>query len=130
MNTPEAIGARLRTQDNRCTDEPIFYVECRRRIYGMDTQWAGDTVWIDQGNDCQEVHAPADGEETDEIIETGYVDIWERVMCAFTEDGCKEHLRLNGHNYRHFKEVRIYTDSLRRCPEMIAIRAMLMKGAQ
>jgi hypothetical protein len=119
------IGELIRTQDNRITAEPMFCVQGRRRIYGMDTKWGDSTVWIDTEDGCHEVEAPADGEETDFIIETGYVDVWETLMVAFTEEGCKEYLKLNGHNYRHYQEVRIYAESFRRCPEMIAIRKFL-----
>ena len=51
-------------------------------------------------------------------------------MVGFTEEGCKEYLRLNGHNERsraHNGEIRIYAESFRRCPEMIAIREALMQ---
>jgi hypothetical protein len=52
-------------------------------------------------------------------------------MVAFTERGCQEYLELDGHNVRHraFRgEVRIYVESFRRCPEMLAIRAALLEG--
>lgn len=124
--TLQEISSQLKTQDNRCTAEPIFYVQGRRRIYGMDTQWTDNTVWIDTYDGAEEVPAPEDGQETDTIVQTGYIDVWETLSVAFTEDGCKEHLELNGHNYRHYEEVRIYADTLRRCPEMIAIRKHIM----
>lgn len=50
-------------------------------------------------------------------------------MVAFTEGGCQEYIELNGHNDRsraHKGEIRIYAESFRRCPEMIAIREWLM----
>jgi hypothetical protein len=125
-NSPEAIGERLRTQDNRITVDPMFCVQGRRRIYGMDPDYADHVVWVDTEEGCRECEAPKDEEETQFIKKAGYKDIWETLMVAFTEDGCKEHLELNGHNYRHYEEVRIYVESFRRCPEMIAIRAMLM----
>ena len=127
--TPElcAIGERLRTQDNRCTADPIFQVRGKRRIYGMDPSFSDDSVWIDTEDGVCEVPAPADPENPgDFVIQTGYFDVWEVLMVAFTEEGIKRHLELNGHNYRHYREVQIYADSLRRCPEMIAIREALM----
>jgi len=123
------IGRLINTQDNRCTAEPMFCVQGRMRIYGMDTQWAQDTVWIDTYDGAHEVEKPEDDQETDTIIETGYVDVWETLMVAFTEDACKEHLELNGHNYGRYKEVRIYVESFRRCPEMITIRKFLSDTA-
>lgn len=123
-------GQLLLTQDGRCTMEPMFCVQGRRRIFGMDTKWTDNYVWINTEEDTHECEAPADGEETDHIQKSGYVDVWETLMVALTEEGCKEHLRLNGHNYRHFEEVRIYVESFRRCPEMIAIRCLLMNMAK
>jgi hypothetical protein len=125
--TLREIGERIRTQDNRCTADPIFQVRVRRRIYGMDPQWMHEPVWIDTEDGAREVEPPDDPDNPPEfVIQTGCIDVWEVKMVAFTEEGCKEHLRLNGHNYRHFQEVEIYADYLNRCPEMIAIRNALM----
>lgn len=127
--TPElcAIGERLRTQDSRGTAAPIFQVRGKRRIYGMDPIYTTDVVWIDTEEGAREVPAPADPENPgDFVIQTGYCEVWEVLMVAFTEEGIKRHLELNGHNYRHYQEVQIYADSLWRCPEMIAIREALM----
>ena len=82
-NTLAEIGERLRTQDNRITELPMFCVQ-----------------------------------------EKGHVGQWITIMVAFTEEGCKEYLRQDGHNHRG---ARIYVESFRRCPEMIAIRKYLME---
>ena len=123
----DAIGHRLQTQDNRCTADPMFCVQGRRRIYGLDPQWVDDVVWIDIEDGTTEVDEPEGGEETQYVLRSGYVDIWETLAVCFTEDGCKQHLELNGHNYRRYKEVRIYVESFRRNPEMQAIRDHLMQ---
>lgn len=115
------ISERLRTQDNRCTVEPMFCVQEKHREYGFDTQWNDDFVWIDVqsgDNDVSETEKPG-------YIKTGYKDTWLTVMVAFTEEGCKDYLRLNGHN---LGETRIYVESFRRCDEMIRIRAWLMSN--
>jgi hypothetical protein len=126
-NSLAAIGERIRTQDNRLTANPIFLVRGLRRVYGMDPQWTDDLVWIDTSDGVREVDPPDDPDSPgDFIIQTGYVDAWEVLMVAFTEEGCKEHLRLNGHNYCHYKKVEIYADSLHRCPEMQSIRRWLI----
>jgi hypothetical protein len=121
------IGERLRTQDNLCTAEPMFCVQVKERDYGYDPKWSDDFVWIDTEDGCREVPAPKDEEETDFIIKSGFKDKWVTVMVAFTRKGCEEHLELNSHNYRHYKGARIYVESFRRCPEMIAIRKFLME---
>jgi hypothetical protein len=128
-NSLAAIGERIRTQDNRLTADPIFQVRGLRRIYGMDPQWTDSPVWIDTEEGAREVDPPDDPDNPgDFIIQTGYVDVWEVLAVAFTEEGCKEHLRLNGHNYRYYKKVEIYADSLYRCPEMQAIKSWLMQS--
>lgn len=114
----QAIADRLKTQDNRATFEPIFCVQEKRREYGYDPGWVDGHVWLDLDNDCEEVP-----EDTEGAQKTGYKDAWHTVMVAFTEQGCKDYLRVNGHNHG---ETRIYVDSLYRCAEMIAIRKWLM----
>ena len=127
FNELREIGHRLRTQDNRCTAHPIFQVRGLRRHYGMDPRYTDYTVWIHTEDGAHEVDPPEDpGNPGEFIIETGYLDVWEVLMVAFTEQGCKDHLRLNGHNYRRYREVEIYADTLNRCPEMIAIRNALL----
>ena len=121
------IGDQLRTQDNRCTENPMFCVQVRERIVGFDTDYCEGTVWFDP-DDCEggEKERPEDVDNTD-LKEIGYRDIWKTVMVSFTEEGCQEHLRQNGHNYRHYQETRIYVESFYRNPEMNAIRKFLME---
>jgi len=114
------IAARLRTQDNRCTAEPMFCVQEKKRDIGYDAAYsAGDTVWINMEGGNYETVPP----NTPKAEEFGYKDRWETVMVCFTEEGCKDYLRQNGHNHG---ETRIYVESFRRCDEMIRIRAWLM----
>ncbi len=109
------IAKRLKSQDNRCTVDPMFCVQEKTREIGFDAGYTDDTVWMDmESGDCQEVEPNTAGAK-----EFGYKDTWVTVMVAFTEEGCKEYLRLNGHNHRG--ETQIYVESFRRCPEMIAI---------
>lgn len=121
-----AIGEQLRTQDNRCTANPMFVIQGLERKYGMDPQWSDNYVWIDTYDGAMEVPEPADGEETEYIKKSGYVDIWVDLMVCFTEKGCEEHMALNGHNYRYYRETRIYVKCFYRNPEMTAIREWLM----
>lgn len=115
QNTMQAIGERLRTQDNRITENPMFCVQEKVRDYGYDPAWRDDICWLLDGEEVSE----GEGDQ-----ETGFRDRWETVMVAFTEGGCNEYLALNGHNHRG--ETRIFAKSFHRCPEMIAIRAALM----
>jgi hypothetical protein len=128
LNELPAIGERLRTQDNRMTQNPMFCVQEKITITGLDSDYASETKWYDVDNDMEEVPEPEDGLETGSIKEFGIYTYWRTVMVAFTEDGCKEYLHLNGHNHRG--ETRIYVESFNRCPEMIAIREALMAAQE
>jgi hypothetical protein len=110
----KAIAEKLRTQDNRITQNPMFCVQQRCK-YITPADFTGENVWVLDGEEVEE--------GTDGAKEYGIRWQWETVMVAFTEDGCKEYLRQNGHNLR---EPRIYLESFNRCPEMIAIRDFLL----
>jgi len=102
----EQISELVRTQDNRATSDPIFIVQQKRRIWGMDGHYSDDYEWIDG----------------DRVY---YVDMWEFVTACFTEQGCKDYIAANGHN---LNEPRIYAASAYRNREMIAIRKLLVRG--
>jgi hypothetical protein len=130
-----AIGERLRTQDNRITENPMFCVQIKKRDVGYDSAYASNTCWHDAAgeetiyDDDPDFKQP-EGDHWDEF---GYVDRWETVMVAFTEKGCEDYLRLNGHNDKrkaHNGEVRIYVESFNRCEEMIAIRQALIEESK
>lgn len=105
----------------------MFCVQEKRRLVGLDTAYSVRRCWLDSANeetiydDDEGFTAPPQGDQWEEF---GYIDQWFTVMVAFTEEGCKEYLRLDGHN---LKETRIYVESFNRCPEMIAIREALIK---
>lgn len=125
MELPD-ISARLRTQDNRCTSEPMFCLQIKKRDIGYDPKYAdGNTVWIDmQSGDYEEVPPESEGAE-----EFGYKDRWETVMVAFTEQGLLDYMEKDGHNVKrraYNGETQIYVESFRRCDEMIRIRKALL----
>lgn len=126
--------ANLKTQDNRCTANPIFVVQQRRRILGLDPNFVDTHVWICDGEEVSPEEAAkidAEFERTHENPEgceyTGYVDVWEFVTACFTEQGCKDYLAANGHN---LKDPRIYADSGFRNAEWQAVREYFLKGEQ
>lgn len=130
MNTLKEIGERICTQDNRCTSNPMFCVQILVRDAGYDAEYMDQYGWW-SAEDCEWVYEePSDYHHGPKCKwrKFGYKDRWETVMVAFTEKGCQEYLELDGHNVRrkaHNSEVRIYVESLNRCPEMIAIREFL-----
>lgn len=128
-NTLLKIGQQLRTQDNCGTADPIFYVQVRKRVYGVDPDRDDNQVeWKDADFDSVEIPEDADpAEPPDGVTAVYYVLRWEVVQVAFTREGCVEHLRTNGHNYQIYAGVRIYADTIYRCPEMLAIRNFLMR---
>jgi len=113
-----AIAARLKTQDNRATDNPMFSAQEKCREYGYAGDYACDYVWI--GEDCELGEVP---EGTPGARQVYYKEVWRTVMIAFTEKACENYLRQNRH---HFGETRIYAHTLYRNYEMIAIRKWLM----
>lgn len=130
-----AIGKLLREQDNRATDAPIFLVEEKRRFYGLDTDYADadEVVWLDGPNDNEEAtpeeHAKLEAAlDNGEDIEsnwtrTAFKDEWQFVTACFTEEGCKDYLRVNGYNLR---ETRIYATGSYQNEEFRLIRQFLM----
>lgn len=126
MKTIEQISERIKTQDNRSTMNPMFCVQIKVRDVGFDSNYSSNSCWhnSEQGETVYEEPDDLQGWE-----EFGYNDRWETVMVAFTEKGCEEYLDMNGHNDKrkaHDGDVRIYAMSFNRCPEMIAIRELLL----
>jgi hypothetical protein len=129
------IGRLIATQDNRCTDAPIFIVQQRKRIYGFDPAYSDEYVWIDSANDGYQADdeererlddLEANGEDTGDWIKTSYMDIWEFVTACFTEQGCKDYLKINGHN---LTDPRIYADGSYRNKEFRMVRDFLKQAA-
>lgn len=125
------IGNNLRTQDNRCTDQPLWVVFKKRRIYGIDSDYCDDRAWIDaEGKEADEKEADildrwAARGDVDESKwrRTGYIDIDVFVTACFTEQGCKDYIAANGHN---LNQPHIYADGSYRNREYRAVRDFLM----
>jgi hypothetical protein len=118
----------LTTQDNRITADPMFIVQQKRRIYGLDPDRCDNVVWLDETGDYAEAseeehrqleQAWEDGEETSNWYRCGVMDTWEFVTACLTEQGCKDYLDVNGHN---LNKPRIYAASGYRNAEWIALR--------
>lgn len=133
-----AIAQRLKKQDNRATRDPMFCVQVCERIGPLVPEYSEDlmfhdsvemeTYYADKNPEVwgkfKKLHD--DGELPDTVIVGGYQEKWLTVCVCFTEEGCKQHLDLNGHNYRHYFGTRIYTESFYRNPEMLTIREYLL----
>lgn len=136
MSWRDELRRNLATQDNRCTAHPMFVVQQRRRIYGMDPDYAQpeDAVaWLhcdgdeESGDEAAALEAAyqATGDVPEDYTRTAYLDIWVFVTACFTEQGCKDYLGLNGHN---LTAPRIYVESAHRNEEWQRVRALLSEG--
>lgn len=130
------IGELLRTQDNRITDQPMFIVQQRRRITGLDTDFCENIVWLHSEDEYSEADKEKRNSLEAEYQETGrqpagwlragYSDELEFVTACFTEQGCKDYLARDGHN---LNEPRIYADGSYRNAEFRTVRNWLMSLA-
>ncbi|MFM0101954.1 hypothetical protein PQR01_00200 [Paraburkholderia rhynchosiae] len=127
-----AIHDLLHTQDNRITAAPMFAVQQRKRVYGIDTDYEPKIVWTnEEGSEASDDEAAKfealfdeDGTDcVDGYTRVGYHEYWEFVTACFTEQGCKDYLARNGHN---LNETRIYAYGTYRNAEWKAIRDFLM----
>lgn len=118
-DTINKIGELIRTQDNRFTSHPLFVVEKKVVDAGYEDGYADFYQWVDFENDYYEAdeeeaaHLDAMLAHDPESLPTGWAKIgckirWEFVTCCFTEQGCKDFLKVNGHNVG---ESRIYVYS-------------------
>lgn len=126
------IGKAIREQDNRITEAPIFAVQQRHRIWGVEEgdghEWRSVEEWdpvSDAKAEEMEEHFDCFLEAPDGYARIAYVDTWEFVTACFTEAGCKEYIRINGHN---LTDPRIYAYGSYRNAEWRMIRQWLLNG--
>ncbi|HDE1814479.1 hypothetical protein K8Q30_07585 [Klebsiella pneumoniae] len=100
------IGDLIRTQDNRITDQPMFVVFQKREIIGSDEHSPSRICWVRDGEEVNPLRALRleilyqDGRDTSNYDRYAMQEVDEFVTACFTEHGCKEYLRQNGHNLR------------------------------
>ncbi|CAM7501627.1 hypothetical protein [Klebsiella pneumoniae] len=100
------IGELIRTQDNRITDQPMFVVFQKREIIGSDEHSPSRICWVWDGEEVSELRAKRlealyqDGRDTRGYDRYAMQEVDEFVTACFTEHGCKDYLRQNGHNLR------------------------------
>ncbi|WP_410795378.1 hypothetical protein [Klebsiella aerogenes] len=100
------IGELIRTQDNRITDQPMFVVLQKREIIGSDEHSPSRICWVWDGEEVSELRAKRlealyqDGRDTRGYDRYAMQEVDEFVTACFTEHGCKDYLRQNGHNLR------------------------------
>ncbi|MDQ6483974.1 ead/Ea22-like family protein [Klebsiella pneumoniae] len=100
------IGELIRTQDNRITDQPMFVVFQKREIIGSDEHSPSRICWVRDGEEVNPLRALRleilyqDGRDTRGYDRYAMQEVDEFVTACFTEHGCKDYLRQNGHNLR------------------------------
>lgn len=128
------IGRAINSQDNRCTDQPIFIVQQKRTYVGSEGYNHDARIeWRRDDSDSHALASPSYAKslernyrETYEVkagwIRFSVFDVWEFVTACFTENGCKAYLATNGHN---LKETRIYAEGSYRNEEFRSVRDYL-----
>lgn len=128
QQTIAKIGERITTQDNRITDQPIFVVEKSVTVitdpdYGYDVE-----VWVNH-DDYNEEASETKARRLD-ILNSNFrwfrnwrkfylKETWEFVTACFTEQGCKDYLKADGHN---LGKTRIYAYGSYRNEEYQTVR--------
>jgi len=117
------LAEQLRTQDNAITENPIFVVQQRRRLYGYNSdeysqedcvvgiEWFSDE-YQDEADEAQHKAFQAYWREHHEEPEgwrrVGYIDLWEFVQPFLTRKGAEKFIAENRHN---LKSPRVYVES-------------------
>ena len=127
----QRLGVDIATQDNAATSHPVFVVEQRRRIYGLDPDYCDAPIWLHQDGFEADAEEKArldaedeNGAEDECWRKTGYVDIWEFVTACFTRKGAERFLERQRHNLKH---PRIYIHSAHRNDEWIELRKVMVE---
>jgi hypothetical protein len=129
-------GKELYTQDNLSTAHPIFMVQDRKRLYGLDTNYTDHISWCYE-DECDEVDSEK-AEELEKVYQDtldepagfrrlGYIDTWENVQPFFTRNGADQYLKVNSHNLS--PQARVYVESAHRNGEWQAVRGFLARLA-
>ncbi len=123
------IAHKLRTQDNRITSEPLFCVFQKRRIWGMDPDYAEQWVWLDKDADRSEVdESEVELDEFDDPVKDNYekayyIEVDEFVNAHLTDEAAKLYI---AQNHYKLKKPFTYVTSQYRCHEYIQLRNWLL----
>lgn len=127
------IGELIATQDNRATDQPIFVVEKSVMVITDPDYGYNEEKWINTESghyeEASETKARRLNAIDDNYRDTGdwkkfYLkETWEFVTACFTEQGCKDYLKANGHN---LGKTRVYAYGSYRNEEYQTVRNHLV----
>jgi hypothetical protein len=117
-----------------CTANPIFLVQKRERVYGFDSQYIDDYIWINVDNDHAEADTRTakrldalddDGRDTSPWEKVYYVDRWEYVSTHLTKEAAEAFIVHKKHDYA---QLRVYVDCQVYCWEFNTIVEGLLDG--
>ena len=132
----QGLANEIKSQDNRATRQPYFYVvQSKEEIPAPVGYGDGDEKyycskyeeahtkdeWIKtlkERDEENETHTDVDTFIDEECTAFGTHLITVEDNIFLTEKGYNQHMELNGHNYRHFKETYSYVKYAGRNPEM------------
>lgn len=127
------IAKSMATQDNQATEHPLFVVERKRTVYGMDLAYSDEWAWGDSDGEVDETIEGllnallnSDGDIPKKYRRVGVAHHWEFVTCCLTEDGANAYLEANGHN---LGETRVCVRSAWRNEEMQAVQSLVSEQA-
>ena len=130
MKAMQELGELIRTQDNAMTNEPLFVVYERERIYTSDNaeghEWRNDD-WTEQADEATAERLDEQFEDADKEPEgwhrCEYIERNRFVTACFSRVGAERYIAMNGHN---LTRPHIYVHGLYRNEEMIKVRKHLM----
>lgn len=125
----------LLTQDGQCTADPVYLVEQKRRIYGLDGGYCDDYVWYNIENDCEADEDLAkrldesewDFKENEEFAgwqKVYYIDEWQYLQFFLTRKAADKFIENNKHRYRN--PLRVMVDSAWRNEEILKLREFIL----
>lgn len=111
------------------TADPIFTVQKKRIVTGLDTDYTDNVGWFDtgsgdlvEGDEAAELEARYDdtGDKPEGYVRTGWFEEWKHYATFITMESAQEFAKSKGEN------CRVYVDSGCRNHEWRALRAFLL----
>lgn len=135
------IAEQLRTQDNAITENPIFMVQQRRRLYGYNSDeysqegCSSGVQWFNDDNDeaSESQHKQLQKywrehhDEPDGWRRVGFIDLWENAQPFLTRCAADRYITENRHNLR---APRVFVESGYRNKEWAFLRDFIQSLAE
>jgi hypothetical protein len=124
-----SLVKEIEAQENHGTADPYYFsVQCIRELAApsgtndnVKYYWEGETYTEAELKKCCEENNLDFENEKDKAQEFCIQEVDEFENFFFTKRGYDEHIKLNGHNYRHFKRHDFYVRHAFRNPEILGL---------